>query len=161
MDPEVLQRIAELQPLVGILPVIAAALIAGGSSIVGGLLSKSGQHGPQRIADPYKDPVAQGLGNYFNQRVGKKKPGYGGQLSAEYNPVLLAAIEQAMGQSQGFNNPINDLVTKFMSPAGSQGWNPVSAGWNRRPGDTTGSGSSAGLSPEVAAAIKSRMGTGG
>jgi hypothetical protein len=155
MDPWMVEILAYGAPVLMLPPAIIAAIIAGGSSIIGGYLSKSGQKEPSLIEDEYKDPLKALLSKYFQSRVGESRPGYEGDLSADYNPTLLAAIEQMTKQSQGFNPQIEQLVSKFSSPAGAQGWNPVSAGWNRRPGDTTSTG---GVSPQIAEFVKSRMG---
>ena len=116
------------------------------------------------------------LSDYFQDRVGEQRPGYEGELSAPYNETLLAALSQIMGQTEGRAGTIDDLIARFSSPAGAQGWNPVSAGWNRYPNGpahatpplpgTQGSkppiGSRAGgISPEIAQFVASRMGMGG
>lgn len=155
MDPWMVEVLAYGAPQLMLPPAIIAAIIAGGSSIIGGYLSKSGQKEPARIEDEYKDPLSALLSKYFQSRVGESRPGYEGELSAGTNPMLQQIMEQIMGQATGFNDQIGGLVNKFSSPAGSQGWNPVSAGWNRKPGDTTSTG---GVSPHVADFVKSRMG---
>jgi hypothetical protein len=161
MDPWMQDVISYGVPQMMLAPIIAAALIGGGASILGGLIGGGETHDPGRIADPMRDPLTTAMGRYFTNRVGQNKPAYEGELSAGYNETLLAAITQMMGQTEGFNMPINNLVQKFMSPAGSQGWNPVSAGWNRRPGgDPQPGGRPQGVSPDVAALIAANLGGG-
>jgi hypothetical protein len=144
-----------------IAPVIAAALISGGSGILGALINRSGQKKPGPVKDPFRDPLKKKLGEYLTSKVGQAKPGYEGELIAPPNEALLAALSQIMGSLDQFNAPIAKGVDRFMSPAGQQGWNPVSAGWNRKPMNAGGgAGSTGGLSPEIASFISERMGMG-
>ena len=127
MDPWMVEVLNYGIPQVMIAPVILAALISGGGSLLGGLLGGQ-SHDPGRIADPYKDPLTAALSAYFMERVGQNRPGYEGQLTADYNPVLLDAISQITQRSEGFNDPIQQLISGFMQPGGNRGWSPAGGG---------------------------------
>ena len=138
------------------LPALVAALIP---ALVGGAVSYFGsrhgggeQHDPARIEDPMRDPLTQLLSDYFQDRVGQPRPGYEGELSAPYNEALLSALDQLQGQTQGYNDPINTMIQRFMSTTRAPGWNPLSAGGVNPP---AGSG---GISPNMASFIASRLG---
>lgn len=159
MDPWLQEVVANMDQVRMIAPAIIAALIAGGGSLLGGLFGGGKTHKPERVSDPFKDPLMAMLSQYFQTKVGKEKPAYPGELSAPPNEMLMQLIQMMMGQQEG----VGSLVNKFSDPAGAQGWNPVSAGWNRVPMGAPGGnkGATSGISPEIAQFIASRMGMGG
>ena len=164
--------VANMDQMFMIAPILLAALISGGSAIAGSLINRSGQKEPSRIKDPMRDPLTDMLSEYYQSRVGQSRPGYEGELSAPMNDVLLQLISSLTGQSDQYGGTINDLVARFSSPSGAQGWNPVSAGWNRypggqhpgnrpSPGGRNAPPQTGGLSPEIAQFVAARMGMGG
>jgi hypothetical protein len=139
MEPDYLQHIHEVwettQHMMMIAPAVLAAIISGGAGLLGSFFGGKNKE-PQRIEDPYKDPIAAKMSEYLQGLVGMPRSPYPGQLEAGYNPVLLAALNAAMKGAGGYGGTLDQLVQRFSSPMGAQGWNPVAAGWHRYPQET-------------------------
>lgn len=142
-----------------ILPIIAAALIAGGTSLVGSLFgggsARGETHDPERIPDPFRDELTRLMGERYEGLVGEPRPGYEGELTAGYNPALLAAMQNVMSLSGGargqsaYGGDIQGLLERFTSPSGAMGWNPGNAHWRNIPQGGGGQSPSQGWKPPM------------